>query len=209
MLRTIHLHGAAAELAPTVELDANNVQMLFAGLNSAFKDFKTMFGKCEDFALLKKRADGKYESVTEDTLMMPFGDSTELHLITRAKGADPATAYAVATAMGASGATAVIVAAVIYIAFIVGMSYLAASLAPSPDVGGSEAAANEPSFMFNGAANITEEGYAVPVVYGRVLTGSVVISVGTEVENIVLVQPDTATGSGELPTPVPDNSGGV
>lgn len=161
--------------------------MLFSGLNCAIKGFRSAMLSCDQFALLKKVDQGKYESITEDSLSMPLGDSTELHLITVAKGQDPSTAMAVATWLGATGTTAYVVAAVVYIAMIYTASYVAASLAPSPTVSGSEAADNQPSFMFNGAVNVVEEGYAVPIVYGQVLTGSVVISVGTEVENIPLV----------------------
>lgn len=188
MLRRVYMHGAAKDLGEYVELDADNIQMLFSGLNSAFKGFRKTLAGCDRFALVMKVSEDRYESVTEETLAMPFNDSTELHFIAIAKGADPVTAMAVATWLGATGATMYVVATVLYIGFMIGMSYLAASLAPSPDVGGSESAANEPSFMFNGQVNVMEEGYAVPLVYGRVLTGSVVISVGTEVENISLVQ---------------------
>lgn len=189
MIRKIHLHGSASELGDCIELDADSLPMLFAGLNSAFKGFRKLVSNSEQFALVYKNADGTYESLSEDALAMPFGENEELHFITRAKGADPATAAAAAAYFFEAGTVAYYVAAAaIYIAMVIAVSYVAASLAPSPEVGGSESAENEPSFMFNGAVNITEEGYAVPLVYGRVLTGSVVISVGTEVENISLVQ---------------------
>jgi len=40
------------------------------------------------------------------------------------------------------------------------------------------------SFFFNGAVNITEEGTPVPVIYGRVLAGSVVVSAGVYSERL-------------------------
>lgn len=204
MIRTIHLYGEASRLGTSIQLDADNVQMLFAGLTSSFKGFRQLLLKTEKFALVKKVNDS-YESITEGTLFEPFNETEELHFIPVLNGQDPSTAYAVASAMGATGAWAVVAAAVIYIGMIYAMSYLAASLAPTPEVDGSESADNQPSFMFNGAVNVTEEGYAVPVVFGRVLTGSVVISVGTEVENISLVAQDEITGSGAQV----DSSGGV
>lgn len=41
-----------------------------------------------------------------------------------------------------------------------------------------------PSFLYNGVVNNTEQGVPVPLVYGRHLTGSTVISAGMDVEQI-------------------------
>ena len=41
-----------------------------------------------------------------------------------------------------------------------------------------------PSFLYNGAVNNTEQGVPVPLVYGRHLTGSTIISAGMDVEQI-------------------------
>lgn len=40
------------------------------------------------------------------------------------------------------------------------------------------------SFLFNGAVNVNEQGGPVPLVYGRVRTGSVVIHGGLEIERL-------------------------
>jgi len=47
-----------------------------------------------------------------------------------------------------------------------------------------ESADSRPSFIFNGAVNTVEQGGPVPVIYGRMITGSVVISGGIKSENI-------------------------
>lgn len=41
---------------------------------------------------------------------------------------------------------------------------------------------NKPSYLFNGAFNSTQQGLPVPVVYGQMLVGSSVITVGTWTE---------------------------
>lgn len=51
-------------------------------------------------------------------------------------------------------------------------------LSPSPDMGSAEKADDTPSYMFNGAINITEEGNCIPLVYGDCFCGSVTISAG-------------------------------
>ncbi|MHC8288737.1 tail assembly protein [Pseudomonas sp. XS1P51] len=43
---------------------------------------------------------------------------------------------------------------------------------------------NKPSYLFNGAFNSTQQGLPVPVVYGQMLVGSSVVSVGTWAEAI-------------------------
>ncbi len=41
---------------------------------------------------------------------------------------------------------------------------------------------NKPSYLFNGAFNSTQQGLPVPVVYGQMLVGSSVVSVGSWTE---------------------------
>lgn len=43
---------------------------------------------------------------------------------------------------------------------------------------------NKPSYLFNGAFNSTQQGLPVPVVYGKMLVGSMVVGVGTWAEAI-------------------------
>lgn len=48
----------------------------------------------------------------------------------------------------------------------------------------SERPENQPSYVFNGAVNTTAQGHPVPVVYGRLIVGSAVISAGIDVDEI-------------------------
>lgn len=60
-------------------------------------------------------------------------------------------------------------------------------ITPSPKVGGygsRETADERPSFLFNGAKNTVEQGGPVPLIYGRMRVGGLVISSGVEVEQI-------------------------
>ncbi|NBT52728.1 MAG: tail assembly protein, partial [Marivivens sp.] len=47
-----------------------------------------------------------------------------------------------------------------------------------------EIADNRASYIFNGAENLTAQGNPVPILYGRMRVGSVVISAGLSVEDI-------------------------
>lgn len=60
-------------------------------------------------------------------------------------------------------------------------------LAPTPALGdamGAESAEQRPSFIFNGPVNVQEQGGPVPLTFGRVKTGSVVVSSGIRIEQI-------------------------
>lgn len=93
-----------------------------------------------------------------------------------------------ATAFGAFGATVSWGQVALYGASLAlsGVSSLISSQSPvtSADYGSREKADERPSFMFNGALNNTEQGGPVPLVYGRMRTGSVVISGGLTAERL-------------------------
>lgn len=57
-------------------------------------------------------------------------------------------------------------------------------LSPTPKIDSNESADTKQSYTFGGAVNLTEEGNIVPVVYGKMWCGSVVISAGMDVEEV-------------------------
>lgn len=66
---------------------------------------------------------------------------------------------------------------------------MASLLTPKPDLSAGqyedrELADQKPSFLFNGPSNQSTQGLPVPIVYGRMRTGSVVISSGVSTEKI-------------------------
>lgn len=60
-----------------------------------------------------------------------------------------------------------------------GVSQMLFGSQKSPDTG-----SGKPSFAFSGPQNVSDQGGVVPVVYGRVITGSVVASVGLSSQDI-------------------------
>lgn len=65
------------------------------------------------------------------------------------------------------------------------LSGLALMLSPMPKVGDyGDREERPPSLMFNGAINTREQGGAVPLVYGEVIVGSVMISAGLVSEDV-------------------------
>jgi predicted phage tail protein len=102
--------------------------------------------------------------------------------------------YAAPAVVGAAGPTqglgASIVAGISYgsvAAFggIIALSGIMQMLSPQPSMPASlEGPDNKPSYLFNGAVNVNEQGNAVPLVIGRFRTGSVVISSGLQAEAV-------------------------
>ena len=66
---------------------------------------------------------------------------------------------------------------------VIGVSYLLSSVLRPKDPGSREVK-ERPSFIFDGPVNTVEQGGPVPLVYGRVRTGSVIISAGLSVERV-------------------------
>ena len=60
-------------------------------------------------------------------------------------------------------------------------------LSPTPKAGEPrEADANKPSYLFNGAVNTVAQGQPVPILYGKLIVGSAVVSAGITSQDIPL-----------------------
>ena len=67
--------------------------------------------------------------------------------------------------------------------------------------------ADAPSYIFNGAVNTSQQGNCVPVGFGRMRVGSVVISVNVQTFDIPVEPIDTEVTSSPLPPQVPESEG--
>jgi predicted phage tail protein len=65
-----------------------------------------------------------------------------------------------------------------------GVSQLLTSAPKVNDYGSRNSPDAQPSFLFNGPVNVTEQGGPVPLIYGRVRCGTVVVSAGLRAEQI-------------------------
>jgi len=78
---------------------------------------------------------------------------------------------------------------------------LSQMLTSAPSVESTEAATNNPSYVFNGPVNTVAQGNPVPLCYGRMIVGSQVVSAGLSVEQTyvapVVVSDDGDYGSVE------------
>lgn len=88
------------------------------------------------------------------------------------------------------------------VAFGIGISLAlngaAQMLAPTPRGLDRGIGQDYPSYIFNGAQNISAQGQAVPIGYGRMIVGSAVISAGINVEDLTVADPPPSVTEGEI-----------
>ena len=205
MIRTVNFYGPLKEETglSTIDLDINSPRELFSALRSQVKNFRQMISTYPMMSILLSNKDkSKVEHIDSETFNFPLSqDAEEIHLVPKIEGAGTGAEVAWFMLEADMTYTAAVVATVaLNIAIAVTLSYVASILAPSPSTtDGGAGPAQRPSFLFNGAVNVVEQGYPVPLVYGIHTTGSVVVSVGVDVAEL----PYTSSTDATVPVPAP------
>lgn len=193
-MKTVYLHGELAKKygSDPIMLDVATPHMLAKALCHRFGvEFKEYF-KQNWFKFVVKEGDNETYITDEMGAERKMDDDAEVHIT-------PAVA-------GSGRFGQIILGVILIVVGIVFSSFLgpaaeyfimagvglvvggvAQLLMPTPkidDYTGAERAENKPNFVFNGAVNVYEQGGPVPLCYGRVKAGSVVISAGFNVEQI-------------------------
>ncbi len=139
---------------------------------------------------------GEHDGIAAEMINMRTGQD-EIHIEPVVAGSGGgSTGTIIRTVIGASllvsaaftgGATFAGAAALTNISFSLGTGLLLSGvselLSPTPkvaDYGNREQ--TPPSFLFNGALNLSEQGATIPLVYGRMRVGGVTVSTGLTVE---------------------------
>lgn len=145
--------------------------------------------------------------IGESILNFNMGDTRDIHIqpvLEGAKGgggkliagiALVGLSFAIPGAVGAFGpqvpglfgANIVTSSAVARLGFSMVLQGVSALLTPqisSPEPQQFERAEAKPSFLYNGPTNTTEQGGPVPLVYGQMRVGSIVVSSGLSTENL-------------------------
>ncbi|WP_016856008.1 tail assembly protein [Halomonas smyrnensis] len=186
-MKTIHLHGALAkQFGESFSLDVRDPAEAVRALSIQLPGFDAAIRAGDWHVIRGSLEDG--ESLSENDLTVGLGAAGELHLM-------PAVAGAGGDGIFQTIAGVVIAAVGFYtkqgwmVKAGVGLALGGASqmLAPSPqvsDYGNRERPDQRPSFLFDGPVNTSTQGLPVPLVYGRVRAGSVVISAGMNAEEL-------------------------
>ena len=207
MLRTVQLHGHLAERfgeAPLQVDIASPVEAVRALINLK-QGFKDELRK-GSYHVLIKHGD-RYFDLDEKEISLKLGKASEVHFVpafTGAKGATTAGVLKVvlgvalvagafflapAIALGGLGATAFSIAGmgISYGSIaMVGVSLAVAGVSAmlTPSTPKSKDQQDTGSNIISTTDNVGDQGAAVPIVLGRYLTGSVVMSVGLATEQI-------------------------
>lgn len=189
-LATIYLHGPLADrfgdehhFAVRTPIEA------MRALHANHPGFIGEFAKHERYMLL---ADGDWRN--DKQVEFPF--SKELHIVPVIEGrafVGAALVTAVFPAIGATAAT--IIGGLLMAGIFIGLSYLL-----TPKIKREDSEGKDENYAFTGPENVTGQGVAVPLIYGRVHAGSVVVSAGLDLGT------DLAA-TVEQPAPTPPASG--
>jgi len=189
-LVAVHFHGALAErFGARHYFDIRTPAEAVRAMDANHPGFRAAFlATAERYAIC---ADGDWRDGL-DGAVLPI--SREVHFCPRVEGGAFIGAALVGYAIPALAGTlaAEIIGAVLVAALVWGVSQLFASKAAEA-VDPAELA---DSYVFTGPENVAAQGAAVPVVYGRCVVGSVVVSAGLSAgDQIILAQTSLAAGS--------------
>lgn len=188
MIRTVHLHGKLKEITGVAEikLDVSTPQELFSALRSQVPLWRIVQSEYPEMnIILSDENKQNVEAVDINTFWFPLSKrAAHIHIAPVISGSGTETVAYLIMEYEFSYAAAVAVTIALNVAAAVALSYVANALAPSPDTSGGNPTDARPSFLFNGAVNVVEQGYPVPLVYGTHMTGSVVVSVGVDVAEL-------------------------
>jgi len=184
MVRNVYFYGDLADkYGSCIRLAADSIAEVVSLMQANFSDFrKTLLpGR---YAILRGESIDNYtDNITEDQLLMKFRTG-DWHIIPEAVGAGGIfqfVAGAVLTVVGLyTGQTWMVQMGVGLM-----LSGIATMLTPVPDVSSDIGSNEEPdertSLIYAGGVNNIEQGGPIPLVYGQVMAGSILISSDVEV----------------------------
>jgi predicted phage tail protein len=176
-------------------LESGSVQEAFSALKhtlEGFADFVTdMSRRGTQFAIFRNRENVGVDRFTmsgasEIRIVPVIAGSKSGGLLQTVLGAVLIVVGVVVTGMS-FGSAAPVGAALIGVGIGMVAGGILQMLSPTPKSPSQQEQAgteNKPSYFFNGAFNSTQQGVPVPLIYGQMLTGSSVVSVGTWSEAI-------------------------
>lgn len=172
----IRLHGPLAETyGGEHHFAIGSPREAINALDANYPGFRRDFLKTEYYGVL---VDGDWREPNGDFDVAHSPVSREIDFCPMIEGRISGVIIAGLGLLGITGITATVLAGAITVGLLVGASLL---LAPKPKKKTSEDSKKDESYIFSGPENVTEQGVAVPLIYGRCFVGSVVISAGLEV----------------------------
>lgn len=190
-LRTIHLEGKLKDICDgqsAVQMVGDNLTIIINGLASMFGDAVKEHIRQNNWHIT--RGDSDTTGIHENQIHDRLEDGVDLYILPQIEGAGKVFNIIVGIALIVIGVWSLMVGnptglqmAQAGMTIMSGAMMIYTALA-TPNSAKTRSVEEAPSFIFNGAQNVLEQGGAVPVVYGRFRTGSVVVSAGIDSEQL-------------------------
>ncbi len=177
------------------ELESNPIELIVDDANEAIKGLNCMFGdKFRDLFLATEHTVIVYE---DNYHVVPIIEGEEIFstigaIIGSAVSGTLSTGFSLAGGLSftVAGATAPILTisttSLVFGAALVASTII--SLTNAPDLNYKSAEVDRaPSFLYNGVVNVVEQGGAIPIIYGKHMAGSTVISANLVTEELGMI----------------------
>lgn len=193
----LHLHGSLkARFGGPFSLAVRDAAEALRALCAQLEGFRHALADGEWQVVRGNEETGT--ALDEHSLTLSLGKAEELHFLPALQGAGSngvGKALGGAALIGASflvpgagvfGAGIITQGAVAGLGVSLALGGVSMMLAPSPQSNYSdrERPDQRPSFLFDGPVNTSTQGLPMPVIYGRIKTGSIVISAGMTAEEL-------------------------
>jgi len=192
----IKLYGHLAKQYPkNINVKVKSVAEAIRAADANFPGFRNSIQRDRNYYVVRGDTLKKGKSVSEDEVMMKFSENT-YHFLPVPRGYGGGGLYQVI-----GGAVLIVAGAVLtaygYGAYGIPMMKLGAAIAlsgvaqmltPSPSVNDYSQREQDkrPSYIFNGPQNTVEPGLTIPVCYGETFIGSIFISGGIKIRDMVV-----------------------
>ncbi|QIG76096.1 tail assembly protein I [Rhizobium phage RHph_I4] len=200
MLRTVKLYGLAAQTyGKEFRLDVSSLAEAVRALSCQFPDF-VEFIKKHNFHVRWGNKFKKAQQLGEEEVKLLLNDSETIHIMPLTQGHKKgglmkviagvfllATAFFVPMALGVPMSTGIGLGGLTYGNLaVLGLGMIAAGVTQMLTKKPKNDDKKDDSFMLDGQLNVTEQGGPVPLIYGRTMVGSVLISAGLSTVDIAV-----------------------
>lgn len=186
----IHLHGYLADkYGPDHNIIVKSAAEAIRALEANYRGFARSIKGDMYYSIVRGKDLNQGKDLSEEELTMQF-DESDWHIIPVPEGAKSGGLFMMllgAVLIVASfwvGGPAWLAPAMLKAGIGIAIGGLAQLMAPAPvtnNYAERERPEERASYLFDGARNKTEQGDAIPVVYGETFVGSVVVSAGIDV----------------------------
>lgn len=190
MLRTIHLYGALAEkYGDKHRLDVKSISEVMRAMEANNPGFLKNIGRETKYEVVRGSS-LKGEHIYGKRIWMQYGKG-DFHIAPIIEGSGGDTMQWIFVVLGAALIIAgaytdnpCMISLGVSLMFSGVSMMLSSNPSSSDDYGNQESPEERASFYFSGPTNTMEQGGVLPLVYGRMIIGSTVVSAGIKVESI-------------------------